>query len=84
MGIIDKKQVFEAKLALNEFIKDNPRARELQSEIDKALEKAGDNPDNRIAVINQMITEALWDLKEQLDQLSSNAKNLSKEETEDT
>ena len=51
MSVIDKTKYFEAKRKLNEFLEQHPEMKSFQKQIDEVLEKAGDNPENRLTVI---------------------------------
>jgi hypothetical protein len=64
------KDAFEA---LKKFIEDNkeahPEGLEYQRQIEAALEKAGDNPNNRLVTIQELMKDKQRELKEQLEQL---------------
>ncbi len=68
--VIDRKRLFEAKRALNEFLQTcPPELLEYQKQIDRALEKAGDNVNNRFVVLGMMLRENQLRLKQALDEL---------------
>lgn len=57
MEEIDAKKIFEAKQALNNFLEEHPELKPYQDRIDEAMKKAGDNPHNRMAVLESMFLE---------------------------
>lgn len=67
---IDRRRLFEAKRALNEFLKTcSPAAREYQKRVDRALKKAGENVNNRLTILSMMIYDNQLELKSALEEL---------------
>ena len=56
-NIIEFPAVKKARKDLEEFLAKNPKAREYQAEIDKMLEKIGDNPINRMVALSTLISD---------------------------
>lgn len=59
------KNVFQAKMELNTFLKKHPELRFYQKQLDKTLNKAGSNH-NRMVVLGRLINDNVQDLQKQL------------------
>lgn len=55
--------IFDAKMKLNEFLKDNPKAQEMQKLIDAELNKAGNNSHNRLAIMEKLFYDQIEEFK---------------------
>ncbi len=61
-------RIFEAKQALNKFLNENPHLKPMQAKIDSVL-KGAVNQNNRIVLLQSMITENLTQLTDALKDL---------------
>lgn len=66
---IDTKALFKAKKALNDFLREYPNMKGYQSLITSALDKAGSNPHNRLAVLTNLMVDNKKHLLTQLNKL---------------
>lgn len=69
--MIDAKAIFKAKREINDLLRKNPELRELQKDIELALTKAGDNPQNRMFVLRQLMMKSMLDMANNVNKLSS-------------
>ena len=67
---MDTVAYFEAKQKLEQFLRDNPEAREFQGKIDEMLRGAG-NQNNRNVLLQKMMRDNMGKLTKELDELVS-------------
>ena len=80
MGVIDKKSIFKAKQQLNDFLKENPHLQKMQEDIEKALEKAGKDSNNRITILHEMLMASVRELHKHLNDLTGHLKKFTPDE----
>jgi hypothetical protein len=71
-----KKEIQQLQEELKKLIDSRPELAEYQKRIEEELRKAGDNPDNRLAIINNLFLEQKGRLFEALKQLKTELGNL--------
>ncbi len=57
MKVIDLKKVFELKKELQELLKDKPELQAFQEQIAGTLQKMGNNKQNRMVALSQMMQD---------------------------
>ena len=77
MSVIDKTKYFEAKRKLNEFLEQHPEMKSFQKQIDEVLEKAGDNPENRLTVIFSMMMDSFRSLNSNINELNGGVQEVT-------
>jgi len=66
---IDFKKIKDLRLELEELLKQRPDLRKLQDRIDKALQKAGSNTNNRLIVFKELVDDVMCDFENRLNDL---------------
>lgn len=74
--MIDSIAYFKAKQELNKFLEENPRAKEMQAKIEEAIEKCGDNSQNRISTLYTMMAMNVASLQEKLLEVKTQAERI--------
>lgn len=80
--MIDSEALFKAKQELNQFLEKNPQAREFQKQIDELLKKAGDNPQNRMMALQDMMLFKIAELQESFQKVKDAAESIINTERE--
>ncbi|HLD91701.1 MAG TPA: hypothetical protein VI911_11940 [Patescibacteria group bacterium] len=75
---VDFKKIYELREQLNELLEQRPEMKYYQEFIDKELEKAGDNPHNRCAVLENLLRDNQKKLREAWQELQHDCKKLKK------
>lgn len=63
--MINTEELFKLKQSLNKFLEEHPHLKSYQDEIEKELDKAG-NQHNRLVIINKLLMEKVKELHDAL------------------
>jgi DnaJ-domain-containing protein 1 len=76
--VTDTEALFKAKQALNKFLEENPKAKDMQAKIEAELKKCGNNQHNRMAAIKTMMILSVRELQSKFAEIKNLAQDVIK------